>query len=1056
MKSAFKPRSPKWFSRVALVVFVLGSLALLSFIAWRSWEDERHLGMRDDVSLARSLEHDVTQSLHVVRVLAQNLNLEAHGLTPAGSEQAALLRDLNHLIAPFSFIRSLSLADSKGRILLSTLSANVGLYVDRAQFLPAPPDDLPAPIDAYEGYRIGPPIPGRDWVGASLKLGEAPPKLDRNTPLYFLPMALDVAAGGQPLMLVLTVNPDHFVTNFAQRLEHAGAKAQLIRADGLLLASSAPTDGIASPVDAALSGRFETKDYDLVEALPDPAYRHVSYRVSSKFPLALAVYAHKDQLWGSWWQAAGHQMLVLSPILLLLAGAGFGVWRAKGRMADAHLRLVQTNEQALEGLVQQRTNDLEHKHTELTQAMRRLRGLVASFNNLTVAIFIKDAQGRYLECNLAFEEFINKRREQIIGYTVFDVMEPERATRNHTADMELIMEGGSRSYEVQAMTPHGMRELLVHKALFLDDTGVPMGVSGAIFDMTDLNRTKRDLAQAAQAAQQASKTKSEFLAVMSHELRTPMAGVIGMLGLTLKSDLKAQQREQVTLARHNAENLLTIVNDLLDISKIEAGKLDLEHIDFALRPMIEDAMQLLRERAAQKNLIFELDLDPTLAPFVQGDPTRLRQILINLVGNALKFTEDGNVRLQVRALSQAPKELAGGSHAQQPWARFAVSDTGIGMSEEARARMFQKFEQADTSTTRKFGGTGLGLSICKMLVELMGGQIRVDSELGRGSTFWFDVPVPLGQEPQEALEYKLAPHDYQLRVLVAEDAYTNQVIIQAMLEDLGHVATLVENGELALQALAVSHFDLVLMDGRMPVMDGIEATAHVRDGEWKDLIFLNPNIPIYALTANAGAQDREAFLRCGMQEVLTKPIDEVTLHKTLEAVIQKRLAKGLPMSPRGRSHEISQEVPAEVSTSVVSAAEALAALDQFLGFTQQEDGAQDVAAQAPVSQPPVTQAPAPEARSEKAAALRARMVAAFAQQAPLKLQEIDAAVAAGDWNLAAITAHGIKGSLAYLWPESELFRLAAQMEAWADALEVHAFQEGLARLKSGLAALELV
>ena len=500
-----------------------------------------------------------------------------------------------------------------------------------------------------------------------------------------------------------------------------------------------------------------------------------------------------------------------------------------------------------------------------------------------------------------------------------------------------------------------------------------------------------------EAAEQASNTKSEFLALMSHELRTPMAGVLGMLGLSLRGQMEPAVRERVEIASANASALLQIVNDLLDISKIEAGKMELEQVDFALRPMLDDATRLLHERAQQKSVRFILDVDPALPAFISGDPTRLRQVLLNLIGNAIKFTEEGSVTVSatlVDVVHGTPDRVN---------VRFEVRDTGIGMSEEAQGRMFQKFEQADTSMTRKFGGTGLGLSISKQLVELMGGQIELRSWLGEGSCFYFTVPLAVGVQPVETDVYEIAPHEHVLRVLVAEDSETNQLIIRALLEDMGHEVSAVENGQEALELLVRERFDLVLMDGRMPVMDGLEATGHIRRGQWEGYVFPDPKIKVIALTANASPQDRERFLAAGMDDFLTKPIDETVLHKTLSAMIEAMQATGKALPRRA-------------------------------------------------VQGPAADAVLPAASSEANGQIREQMLQVFLDHAPLRMEEIEAAISEGDWAQAAVIAHGLKGSVGYLWPDSPAYALCAQMEVDADAREITAFIDRFVLLKQQLDA----
>jgi signal transduction histidine kinase/CheY-like chemotaxis protein len=523
------------------------------------------------------------------------------------------------------------------------------------------------------------------------------------------------------------------------------------------------------------------------------------------------------------------------------------------------------------------------------------------------------------------------------------------------------------------------------------------------------------------AAEQASTLKSAFLAMMSHELRTPMAGILGMLKLGLRGQMEPLARERVELASKNAQALLQIVNDLLDVSKIEAGKLKLETVDFALRPLLDDAMQLLTERAGQKSIQLELHLDPQLPEYLQGDPTRLRQVLLNLVGNAIKFTERGSVTVAA-SLSAAQVK------SEQVSIYFAVQDSGLGISEEAQGRLFQKFEQADMSTTRKFGGTGLGLSICKQLVELMGGHIGMHSTLGMGSTFYFEVPFAIGQQPQLEAEPDLPEHEHTLHVLVAEDAQTNQLIIKALLSDMGHTITLVKNGEQALRALAKEQFDLVLMDGRMPVMDGLEATGHIRIGHWRELVFPQPDIPIIALTANASPQDRARFLSGGMGGFLSKPIDERALHQVLCQVIEEQRSQGLPHRPRNDLQSLAKQ------PEPLAAPGAMA--DLAMVSTPETSTATSTV---PVSKQ--------EIRAQRVRELKGQMLSAFKEQLPLRLQEIDAAIASADWPAAATTVHGIKGCLAFIEPNGISYDLSDELERYADLHQGEQFVRRLELLK---------
>lgn len=379
-----------------------------------------------------------------------------------------------------------------------------------------------------------------------------------------------------------------------------------------------------------------------------------------------------------------------------------------------------------------------------------------------------------------------------------------------------------------------------------------------------LEEAKAEALRAKAAAETANKAKSEFLAMISHEIRTPMNGIIGLTDLMLYSEVSAVQGDYLQMIKSSSNALLEIINEILDFSRIDSGALVLNPVGFSISTLLHDTCLPLQVRAQQKQLAFRWELAADIPDLLIGDPGRLRQIMINLIGNAIKFTEQGEVVVNISLQSGAPTG--------QVYLLFAVRDTGIGIPIEKQASIFQPFQQADSSITRAYGGTGLGLTISSRLVGLMGGQLQVDSDLGQGSVFYFSLLLATAQQALPTTGVvthpNLSPARCALKILLADDNAVNRMLARRLLNKAGHQVILVENGQEALDAWETEQPDVILMDVQMPVMDGLEATQLIRRLEQQKQF--DPT-PIIALTANAMERDRELCLAAGMDDFLSKP-----------------------------------------------------------------------------------------------------------------------------------------------------------------------------------------
>jgi len=686
------------------------------------------------------------------------------------------------------------------------------------------------------------------WLrsGGEDRLLLGPPVRNRATGRWSINvMRRIIGADGTLLGAIVATLAAEELVRFAEALDVGEAVMLVIGGDGRIRARMPMQPGTIGQVyggtqAAAILGGVDMQGAFRGEGGPDATDRIVSWRRLRAYPLVVMVGIETVDVFGSFRR---HRLQFVGAGLLMtlvVVGVGALVQRQHQRLLSSQQALTATLQNISQGIM-----------------MIDADGQVPVINPRAIALLELPAE--LVQMTPTFRDIVQWQVDNG-EFGPPGRVDPGVLRFLETGDLS------AQQAEFERSRPNGV--VLEVRTERLPDGGAVRTYT----DITERRRNERALAAARDAAEAAGRARSEFLAVMSHEIRTPMNGIIGVAGLLQDMPLGATEKHYVRIILESGQHLLQLINDILDFSRLDAGRLELEDTTFELRQVLRDSIDLMATQASAKGLQLGLEVADDVPPRVVGDPHRLRQVLLNLLGNGIKFTAEGAVRLSVRLVRGEGAAMRIG---------FAVTDTGIGIAPDALGKLFTEFTQVDSSISRRFGGSGLGLAICRRLIERMGGSISVESVAGVGSTFRFDVLLTLprdgtGQAAAAAAAHRAAPG----RVLIAEDNATNRLVATRMLERMGHRVEAVENGREAVAAVQRGGFDLVLMDVMMPEMDGIAATRAIRR-----LAGEQARIPIIGLTANAMADDRERCLDAGMTHFESKPISADRLSAAIARVM---------------------------------------------------------------------------------------------------------------------------------------------------------------------------